>query len=114
MSMRLEKIKARKVYNSRGEPTVEVDAWVSGCLGRAAAPAGKSKGGKEVMYYPKGGVNEAVRIVNSKLAENLAGLDVSVHENLDEPLKQLDGTDDFRRLGGKTAFAVSLATAGAA
>ena len=114
MSMRLEKIKARKVYNSRGEPTVEVDAWVSGCLGRAAAPAGKSKGGKEVMYYPEGGVDESIRLINGELAEKLVGVDASDHRNVDEVLKKFDGTEDFRRLGGNAAFAVSLATAIAA
>lgn len=114
MSMRLEKIKARKVYNSRGEPTVEVDAWVNGCLGRAAAPAGKSKGGKEVMYYPEGGVDESIRLINGELAEKLVGVDASDHANVDEVLKKFDGTEDFRRLGGNAAFAVSLATAIAA
>jgi len=114
MSMRIEKIKARKVYNSRGEPTVEVDAWVSGCLGRAAAPAGKSKGGKEVMYYPEGGVDESIRLINGELAEKLVGVDASDHANVDEVLKKFDGTEDFRRLGGNAAFAVSLATAIAA
>ena len=114
MSMRLEKIKARKVYNSRGEPTVEVDAWVSGCLGRAAAPAGKSKGGKEVMYYPEGGVDESIRLINRELAEKLVGVDASDHANVDDVLKKFDGTEDFRRLGGNAAFAVSLATAIAA
>lgn len=114
MSMRLERIKARKVYNSRGEPTVEVDAWVNGCLGRAAAPAGKSKGGKEVMYYPEGGVDESIRLINGELAEKLVGVDASDHANVDEVLKKFDGTEDFRRLGGNAAFAVSLATAIAA
>ena len=114
MSLKLEKIKARKVYNSRGEPTVEVDAWVSGCLGRAAAPAGKSKGGKEVMYYPEGGVDESIRLINRELAEKLVGVDASDHANVDEVLKKFDGTEDFRRLGGNAAFAVSLATAIAA
>lgn len=114
MSMRIERIKARKVYNSRGEPTVEVDAWVSGCLGRAAAPAGKSKGGKEVMYYPEGGVDESIRLINGELAEKLVGVDASDHANVDEVLKKFDGTEDFRRLGGNAAFAVSLATAIAA
>ena len=114
MSLKLEKIKARKVYNSRGEPTVEVDAWVSGCFGRAAAPAGKSKGGKEVMYYPEGGVDESIRLINGELAEKLVGVDASDHANVDEVLKEFDGTEDFRRLGGNAAFAVSLATAIAA
>lgn len=114
MSLKLEKLRARKVYNSRGEETIEVDAWVDGALGRAAAPAGKSKGGKEVMYYPEGGVDESLRIINGELAARLKGLDVSDHEALDEALKKYDGTVDFRRLGGNAAFAISLAVAIAA
>lgn len=114
MRLRLEKLRARKVYNSRGEETIEVDAWVDGAFGRAAAPAGKSKGGKEVMYYPEGGVGESVRMVNGELAAKLRGLEVSNHEALDEALKKFDGTEGFRRLGGNAAFAVSLAVAIAA
>lgn len=114
MSLKLERLKARKVYNSRGEETIEVDAWVDGAFGRAAAPAGKSKGGKEVMYYPEGGINDSLRIINSELAIKLKGLDVSDHETLDETLKKYDGTEDFRRLGGNAAFAISLAVAIAA
>ena len=114
MSLRVEKLKARKVYNSRGEETVEVDVWVTGGFGRAAAPAGKSKGGKEVAYYPEGGVDESVRLINVELVEKLKGVDASDQEAIDEVLKKFDGTPDFRKLGGNAAFAVSLATAIAA
>jgi len=114
MSLRVEKLKARKVYNSRGEETIEVDVWVTGGFGRAAAPAGKSKGGKEVAYYPEGGVDESVRLINVELVEKLKGVDASDQEAIDEVLKKFDGTPDFRKLGGNAAFAVSLATAIAA
>lgn len=114
MALRLEGLRARRVYNSRGEETIEVDAWVEGAFGRAAAPAGKSKGGKEVMYYPEGGVEESIRLVNGELSARLKGLDVSDHRALDEALREFDGTADFRRLGGNAAFAVSLAVATAA
>ena len=114
MSLKIRKLRARKIYNSRGEETVEADVWVDGAFGRAAAPAGKSKGGKEVMYYPEGGVDESVRLINGELAEKLIGLDASDQENVDEALRKFDGTSDFRKLGGNAAFAVSLATAIAA
>lgn len=114
MSLKIRKLKARKIYNSRGEETVEVDIWVDEAFGRAAAPAGKSKGGKEVMYYPEGGVDESIRLINGELAEKLIGLDASDQENVDEVLRSFDGTSDFRKLGGNAAFAVSLATAIAA
>jgi len=111
---RIERVRARKVYNSRGEETVEVDIWVAGGFGRAAAPAGKSKGGREVAYYPEGGVDESVKLINSELAERLKGVDASDQEAVDEVLRKFDGTEDFRRLGGNAAFAVSLAAAIAA
>ena len=114
MSLKIKKLRARKIYNSRGEETIEVDVWVDGAFGRAAAPAGKSKGGKEVMYYPEGGVDESVKLINGELAEKLIGLDASDQENVDEALRNFDGTSDFRKLGGNAAFAVSLATAIAA
>ena len=114
MALKLEKIKARKIYNSRGEETVEVEVWVDGGYGRAAAPAGKSKGEKEVAYYPPGGVDEAVKIINAQLAEALKGVDASDQEAVDEALKKFDGTENFSKLGGNAAFAVSLSTALAA
>jgi len=114
VALKLEKIKARKIYNSRGEETVEVEVWVDGGYGRAAAPAGKSKGEKEVAYYPPGGVDEAVKIINTQLAEALKGVDASDQEAVDEALKKFDGTENFSKLGGNAAFAVSLSTALAA
>ncbi|RLG03825.1 MAG: hypothetical protein DRN61_04135 [Thaumarchaeota archaeon] len=110
----MERVKARKVYNSRGEETVEAEVWVEGGFGRAAAPAGKSKGIKEVVYYPAGGVDESIKLINTKLAEELRGVDASDQEAVDEALKRFDGTENFSRLGGNAAFAVSLASALAA
>ena len=87
---------------------------MEGGFGRAAAPAGASKGAKEVAYYPPGGAAEAVRLINSKLAEELRGVDASDQKAVDEALKRFDGTPNFSRLGGNSAFAVSLASALAA
>lgn len=114
MAVEIKSVKARKVYNSRGEETVEVEVLVEGGFGKAAAPAGKSKGGKEVAYYPTGGVDESIRLINEELAERLRGLNASEQRSVDEELKKFDGTRDFSRLGGNAAFAVSLATAIAA
>ena len=107
-------VKARLVYNSRGEETIEVDVVVGRSLGRAAAPAGKSKGEKEVMYYPSGGVAEAVRIVNSEIADTLRGLDASNINNVEEVLKKYDDTSSLKKIGGNTVYAISLATSIAA
>ncbi len=107
-------VKARLVYNSRGEETIEVDVVVGRSLGRVAAPAGKSKGEKEVMYYPSGGVAEAVRIVNSEIADTLRGLDASNINNVEEVLKKYDDTSSLKKIGGNTVYAISLATSIAA
>lgn len=103
-------VKARLVYNSRGEETIEVDVVVGNSIGRAAAPAGKSKGEKEVMYYPAGGVAEAVRIVNNEIAGKLKGVDASRIDNVEEILRRYDDTKNLRKIGGNTVYAISLAT----
>lgn len=110
----IKDVKARLVYNSRGEETIEVDVIVGRAFGRAAAPAGKSKGEKEVMYYPSGGVEEAVRIVNNEIRSRLKGLDASSIENVEEVLRRYDDTKNLRRIGGNTVYAISLATSIAA
>ncbi|MEM4007060.1 MAG: phosphopyruvate hydratase, partial [Nitrososphaerota archaeon] len=107
-------VKARLVYNSRGEETIEVDVIVGRSLGRAAAPAGKSKGGKEVFYYPEGGVEEAVKIVNDNLSRILKGVDASNIVNVEDALRRYDESIDCRKIGGNTVFAISLATSIAA
>ena len=107
-------VRARMVYNSRGEETVEVEVEVEGGWGRAAAPAGASKGAKEVAYYPEGGVEAAVQIVNQELSRRLVGLDASNPKAIDEELERLDGTGDLSRIGGNTAYATGLAAAIAA
>lgn len=107
-------VKARLVYNSRGEETIEVDVVAGKSLGRASAPAGKSRGGKEVSYYPQKGVREAVRIVNKELSGRLVGVDASDLEAVEEVLREYDGTEDLSRIGGNTVYAVSLAASIAA
>ena len=61
MSSIIEDLIARKVFNNRGEETIEVDVVTTAGFGRAAAPAGKSRGKAEVVYYPTGGVDAAIK-----------------------------------------------------
>ncbi|MCS7132842.1 MAG: phosphopyruvate hydratase [Nitrososphaeria archaeon] len=114
MPVKIKGVKARRVYNSRGEETIEVDVLVENGFGRASAPAGKSKGGREVAYYPTGGVDESIKLINNELSRRLIGLDASDQAAVDEALREFDGTKDFSKLGGNAAFAVSLSTALAA
>ena len=58
--MRIKNLTARKIFNSRGEETIEVDIQSTHHLGRSSAPSGKSRGIHEVAPYPQGGVDEAV------------------------------------------------------
>lgn len=114
MSSIIEDLIARKVFNNRGEETIEVDVITTGGFGRAAAPAGKSRGKAEVVYYPQGGVDAAIKKVDDLIAPELAGLNADFQEEIDSTLHELDGSTDFKNIGGNTAFAISLANAEAA
>jgi len=114
MSTVIEDVIARKVFNSRGEETIEVDVITTSGFGRASAPAGESRGKAEVVYYPQGGVDEAVKKVEELISPELVGLNADFQEEIDKTLHEIDNTKDFRIIGGNTAFAVSLANAEAA
>ena len=114
MSSIIEDLIARKIFNNRGEETIEVDVITASGFGRAAAPAGKSRGKAEVVYYPQGGVEVAIKKVDDLIAPELAGLNADFQEEIDSTLHEIDGTTDFKNIGGNTAFAISLATAEAA
>lgn len=114
MSSVIEDVTARKIFNSRGEETLEIDIVTTAGFGRASAPAGASKGKAEVVPYPEGGVDEAIRNAEELIVPELIGLDANEQEEIDILLHEIDGTKDFRNVGGNTAFAVSLATAEAA
>jgi enolase len=111
MSTQIKKVVARKIFNSRGEETIEVDIATKSGFGRAAAPAGASKGLAEVVYYPKGGVDAAVEAVEKLIAQKLIGMETNQQEEIDSLLHEVDGTDSFSRIGGNTAYAVSLCSA---
>ena len=114
MSSIIEDIMARKIFNSRGEETLEIDIITTAGFGRASAPAGASKGKAEVAPYPEGGVDEAIKKAEELIVPELIGMDAKEQEEIDILLHEIDGTTDFRNVGGNTAFAVSLATAEAA
>ncbi len=114
MSSIIEDLIARKIFNNRGEETIEVDVITASGFGRAGAPAGKSRGKAEVVYYPQGGVEQAIKKVDDLIAPELAGLNADFQEEIDNTLHEIDGTTDFKNIGGNTAFAISLANAEAA
>jgi enolase len=114
MSTVIEDLIARKVFNSRGEETIEADIITTSGFGRVAAPAGKSRGRAEVVYYPQGGVDQALKKVEALVAPEIVGLNADYQEEIDKTLHEVDGSKDFKVIGGNTAFAISLANAEAA
>jgi len=110
----IKSLAARKIFNIRGEETIEIDVATQNGCGRASAPAGASRGKGEAVSYPKGGVDEAIKKAKQVIAPKLIGADSQKQEQIDALLHKIDGTSNFRNIGGNTAYAASLATAEAA
>jgi len=115
----IEQVAARQIFDSRGNPTVEVELTLQGgARGRAAVPSGASTGEFEAVELRDGGeayggkgVSRAVANVNGEIAQSVAGLDASDQQALDARLIELDGTPNKARLGANAILGVSLAAA---
>ena len=114
---------ARQILDSRGNPTVEVDALLEdGSLGRAAVPSGASTGAHEAVERRDGdkarwlgkGVSGAVDAVNGEIAEAIVEMEAEDQGEIDAVLIELDGTPNKARLGANAILGVSLAVAKAA
>ena len=123
MKTRIERVHAREILDSRGNPTVEVEVGLtSGISGRAAVPSGASTGQHEAVELRDGdktrylgkGVLGAVRNVNSIIAPAVAGMEPSDQAAIDRRLNALDGTPNKGKLGANGILGVSLAVAKAA
>src|SRR2546427_10458164 len=101
----------RKILDSRGNATIEVEIRAGSVTGRAAAPSGASTGAHEPKALPDGGVEEAMRIFRESVGPGIKGREVSDQAGLDRTLREIDGTRNFARIGCNAATAVSLATA---
>src|SRR5687767_9004784 len=121
--MRIQKIKAREVIDSRGNPTVEAEVHLEGGgFGRAIVPSGASTGEHEALELRDGdvgrflgkGVTRAVSNVRDVIAPALVGMDASDQSAIDAALLELDGTPTKSNLGANAILAVSMATARAA
>lgn len=111
----IRSIRARRIFDSRGNPTVEVEIHVrKGCVGRAAAPSGASTGKYEVVAFPQGGPEKSIKLLARDVAKKLVGFDALDQEGVDGILHEVDGTSNFSKLGGNAAVAVSMAVAKAA
>jgi len=123
MSSNIEKIWARQILDSRGNPTIEVDLHLeSGIIGRAAVPSGASTGKYEAIELRDGeknqylgrGVLNAVKNINTIISKALIGHNVLEQEKIDQNLINLDGTQNKSVLGANSILGVSMAAAHAA
>ncbi|MDQ3612769.1 MAG: phosphopyruvate hydratase [Chloroflexota bacterium] len=119
----VEAVQAREILDSRGNPTVEVEVFLtSGAMGRAAVPSGASTGAYEAVELRDGdkkryggkGVLTAVENVNDEIAEVLVGMDPLDQVGIDMLMVEVDGTANKGRLGANAILGVSLAVARAA
>jgi enolase len=115
----IERVHARQILDSRGNPTVEAEVFLaSGASGRAAVPSGASTGEFEAVELRDGGdawggkgVTKAVANVNGEIAEAVRGHDAADQSGLDRTMIALDGTPNKARLGANAILGVSLASA---
>ena len=114
---------AREILDSRGNPTLEVEVFLeTGVMGRAAVPSGASTGEREALELRDGdtgrylgkGVRQAVDNVNSIIADQIVGMEVSDQVGIDRKMLELDGTEYKSKLGANAILGVSLAVAKAA
>jgi len=118
----VDKIRARQIMDSRGNPTIECDVTLSGgAFGRASVPSGASTGSFEALELRDGGsqymgkgVLTAVKNVNEIIAPALIGMDAENQTEIDEKMLALDGTPNKDKLGANAILSVSLAVARAA
>jgi enolase len=119
---RIDRVVGRRVWDSRGRPTVEAEIFLdNGASGRAIAPAGASTGTHEALELRDGGaafgglgVDRAVANINGEIAAVLRSMRIADQGAIDERLIELDGTSNKARLGGNATIAVSMAALHAA
>ncbi len=122
MSSEIVAVKGRRVWDSRGRPTIETEVHLAGgAMGRAIAPAGASTGRAEAVDKRDGGtafggldVQRSVAAVNGEIADTLRGMSATEQTGTDRAMIDLDGTPNKSRLGGNALVATSMAIAHAA
>tara|TARA_B110000116_G_scaffold68034_1_gene58631 strand:+ start:7 stop:1197 length:1191 start_codon:yes stop_codon:yes gene_type:complete len=110
----IEDVAIRRIIDSRGNPTVEAEIRTNSGFGRAAAPAGASTGTHEAVAWPNGDVSKGIQFAEEKLMPGLIGGTVENQKSFDKILRETDGTNNFRNMGGNISVAFSLAAAKAA
>jgi len=107
-------IKIRKILDSRGQETVEVDITTENGFGTMSAPSGASTGIHEVDAFPKKGIDAGISLFNQKVVPALLGMDARDQKGIDDIMKEIDGTPKLSIVGGNLIVATSVATAKAA
>ncbi|RZA07924.1 MAG: phosphopyruvate hydratase [Proteobacteria bacterium] len=120
---KIERVHAREILDSRGNPTLEAEVFLSdGSYGRASVPSGASTGSREALELRDGdkarylgkGVRKAVENVNAKIAPVVVGKDAADFISVDNAMNELDGTEDKSKLGANAILGVSMAVCRAA
>ena len=118
LSIPIEKIHAREILDSRGNPTVEVEVYTPFSIGVACVPSGASTGTHEALElrdkdkrYGGKGVQKAVKNVNVTIAKKLVGMEATRQRELDMTMIELDGTENKSKLGANAILGVSMAAA---
>lgn len=119
LSMKITKIQAMEVLDSRGNPTVQTTIWSGDVFAKASVPSGTSTGAHEALElrdndrkrYNGKGVLKACRNVNEKIFKVIKGLSAADQKKIDDTMIALDGTDNKSKLGANAILSVSLAVA---
>ena len=102
-------IKERLVYNSRGSKTIEIDVISDKVhVGRVCAPSGASVGKHEATSFPDNKPEKSLDILKTN-AKKFVGLDSSDLKSIHDTLRKIDGTDNYSKIGGSVAFALTIA-----
>ena len=116
MNSKIENIKARQVFDSRGNPTVEVDVFSKNNFARASIPSGASTGKYEAVELRDGGsvlmgkgVSKVIDLIENKIKNNLIGLNVFDQEKIDSKMCEIDGTPNKSLIGANSILPISLA-----
>ena len=91
----IEDVVIRKILDSRGNPTVEVEVYTESGFGRFGAPSGASTGAHEVQAVPEIGLDKAIDLFREEIVPNIVGFDSLEQEELDLQLTDIDGTDNL-------------------
>jgi enolase len=109
--MKIKQLSASMILDSKGRPTIRVGLKADNVEVFSCAPSGTSVGKFEAQAFPKEGVDKAVTVVNREIGKQLVGLQVHGLEEIDNKLRSIDGTDNFSRIGGNAATAISTVVA---